>query len=60
MQATAETVSSDKPGTGDRLVQVTRVMRVLMDGRFTGYLKINFSRGAIAKLEKFEEILKGK
>jgi len=34
------------------------MIKVLMDIKFTGYLKVNFSRGTIGRVEKFEEILK--
>jgi hypothetical protein len=33
-------------------------LRVLNQDRFTGYIKVNFSQGAIGRVEKFEEILK--
>jgi hypothetical protein len=33
-------------------------MEALIESGFTGYLKINFTQGNIARIEKFEEILK--
>lgn len=30
----------------------------LLDKNFTGYVKVNYSQGAIGRVEKFEEILK--
>ncbi len=38
--------------------KIVDVIRSLMDKKFTGYIKINFTRGSIGKVEKFEEILK--
>jgi hypothetical protein len=32
--------------------------KVLMDKKFTGYIKINFTSGTVERVEKFEEILK--
>jgi len=34
------------------------LIKALIDKKFTGSIKINFSRGAVKKVEKFEEILK--
>jgi len=39
----------------DRLVAV---IKDLAAQKFTGYLKLNFSQGSLARVEKFEEILK--
>lgn len=33
-------------------------LRGLSEEKFTGYIKINFTQGSIAKVEKFEEVLK--
>lgn len=38
--------------------KVAAVIRDLTEQKFTGYLKLNFSQGTIARVEKFEEILK--
>ena len=29
-----------------------------MEKKFTGYIKLNFTRGRIGRIERFEEILK--
>ena len=42
----------------ERLEKVFRVLKVLMDNRFTGFVKLNFSQGTLGRVEKFEEILK--
>ena len=42
----------------DKLVRLVEVLRLLVDGKFTGYLKVNFSQGGIGRIEKFEEILR--
>jgi hypothetical protein len=34
------------------------MIKALMGKKFTGSIKINFSRGTVGKVEKFEEILK--
>ncbi|MDA8091395.1 MAG: hypothetical protein M0Z61_14400 [Nitrospiraceae bacterium] len=36
------------------------MITALADKKFTGYIKINFKRGSLGKVEKFEEILKKK
>ena len=41
--------------------KLERLIKYLDEGEcreFTGYIKINFSQGHIARIEKFEEILK--
>ena len=42
----------------DRLQRLWAAISRLMDGKFTGYLKINFTQGSVGRIEKFEEILK--
>lgn len=42
----------------DKLESLTGLMGTLMQGEFTGYLKINFSQGGVSRVEKFEEISK--
>ena len=42
----------------ERLDRVVRVLKVLMDNKFTGFIKLNFSQGTLGRVEKFEEILK--
>ena len=34
------------------------MIKALINTKFTGYIRINFSRGVIGSVEKFEEILK--
>lgn len=38
--------------------KIIELIKALMDKKFTGYIKINFTRGSVGKVEKFEEILK--
>ncbi len=40
------------------LSKIIDIINALMDNKFTGYIKINFTRGTIRSVEKFEEILK--
>jgi hypothetical protein len=42
----------------DKLKKIAETIMALMEKKFTGYLKVNFSRGNIGRIEKFEEILK--
>lgn len=42
----------------EKLTKLTDIIKALMDKKFTGYIKIRFSGGSLAKVEKFEEILK--
>ncbi|MEW6664919.1 MAG: hypothetical protein AB1512_06830 [Thermodesulfobacteriota bacterium] len=42
----------------EKIRRLTDVLRGLRDSRFTGYIKVNYSQGSIARVEKFEEILK--
>jgi len=39
----------------DRLKRLAEAIRTLIDGQFSGYIKINFSQGSIGRIEKFEE-----
>jgi hypothetical protein len=41
-----------------KLEKLNEVMQNMVDGEFTGHVKINFSQGGIGRIEKFEEILK--
>ncbi|MFZ2223232.1 MAG: hypothetical protein WAV26_00945 [Candidatus Deferrimicrobium sp.] len=41
-----------------KLESLTGLMTELIEGEFTGYLKINFSQGGVSRVEKFEEISK--
>jgi hypothetical protein len=42
----------------DKLDRLTEHLRTLREQKFTGYIKVNYSQGSIARIEKFEEILK--
>lgn len=42
----------------EKLTKIIDMIKALMDKKFTGYIKINFTRGTIGRVEKFEEILK--
>ena len=42
----------------DKLTRLLDIIKALMAKKFTGYIKIKFSRGNAGKVEKFEEILK--
>ena len=42
----------------DKVKKILDVIKSLMEKKFTGYLKVNFHRGQVGRIEKFEEILK--
>jgi len=42
----------------EKVTKIVEIIRALMDKKFTGYIKIKFTRGNAGKIEKFEEILK--
>jgi hypothetical protein len=42
----------------EKIAKIIDVLKALMNKKFTGYIKINFSRGSVERIEKFEEILK--
>ena len=42
----------------DRFKKLEQYLKELRAEKFTGYIKVNFSQGCIAKVEKFEEVLK--
>ena len=44
----------------EKLTKLIGMIQVLMDKKFTGSVKINFDRGTVGRVEKFEEILKKK
>ena len=48
----------EKKKKTDKLTKLWSVINGLISSEFTGYLKLNFTQGAIGKIEKFEEILK--
>jgi hypothetical protein len=41
-----------------KLYRLLEYLKDLNEENFTGYLKINFSQGSIARIERFEEISK--
>lgn len=40
----------------DRMTKLIEVIRKLIEGEVTGYIKINFTQGSLGRIEKFEEI----
>ena len=42
----------------EKLHKIIDIIKTLIDKRFTGYIKINFAKGSVERVEKFEEILK--
>ena len=40
----------------DRVTRLIEVIRKLIEGEFTGYVKINFTQGSLGRIEKFEEL----
>jgi len=47
-----------KMASDGKLMKIKEMLKALMDKKFTGYIRINFMRGTVAKIEKFEEIIK--
>lgn len=41
----------------EKLTRLLRHLDNLTDRRFTGYVKVNYTQGSIARIEQFEEIL---
>ena len=44
----------------DRLEKLVLAIRSLMENKFTGYIKLNFTQGSIGRIEKFEEFCTNK
>ena len=42
----------------EKITKIIDMIKALMNKKFTGYIKINFARGTVERVEKFEEILK--
>ncbi|HVP77600.1 MAG TPA: hypothetical protein VMV04_06870 [Thermodesulfobacteriota bacterium] len=42
----------------EKVKKIAETIMALMGRKFTGYIKLNFFRGEVARIEKFEEILK--
>jgi len=51
-------MKTDKNNQPGRLKKVAQYFKKLQAKNFTGYIKVNFSQGSIAKVEKFEKVLK--
>ncbi len=45
-----------KPGRTEKHERLFEMIRGLSADEFTGYLKVNFSQGAIGRIEKLEEL----
>ena len=44
----------------EKMTKIIEFLKILMDRKFTGSVKIKFSRGTVERVEQFEEILKSK
>jgi hypothetical protein len=44
----------------EKLTKIIDFLKTLMEKKFTGSIKIKFSRGSVERVEQFEEILKNK
>jgi hypothetical protein len=44
----------------ETLKKIIDFLKTLMDRKFTGSVKIKFTRGTVERVEQFEEILKNK
>lgn len=42
----------------ERMEKLVRVLHMLIETKFTGFVKLNFSQGNLGRVEKFEEILR--
>ncbi len=40
----------------DRMKRLIETIRTLLEGEFSGYIKINFSQGSLGRIEKSEEL----
>jgi hypothetical protein len=40
----------------DRMAKLSDTIRTLMEGEFSGYIKINFTQGSLGRVEKSEEL----
>jgi hypothetical protein len=40
----------------DRMNSLSEAIRMLVEGEFSGYLKINFTQGSLGRIEKSEEV----
>ncbi len=46
-----------KPEKLDKLQRLIDYLKEVNDEKFTGYIKVNYTQGAIGRIERFEEIL---
>ena len=53
-------MNMENRSVASRFVHLMEFLNSLNEGDFTGYVKINYSQGSIARVEKFEEVLKKK
>lgn len=53
----ARTGKAVKPPKPVKLQQLISYLETVNDQKFTGYIKVNFTQGAIGRIERFEEIL---
>ncbi len=52
--------ANSRKGLGDEpVIELVAFLADLKANRFTGYVRINFSQGALARVEKFEEVKLG-
>lgn len=58
LKVTRKTASPASSENHERLEKLFTMVRRLIDGKFTGYVKMNFTQGTLGRIEKFEEILK--
>ncbi|MEW5802597.1 MAG: hypothetical protein AB1847_10910 [bacterium] len=50
--------SKNKKNSTNKTAALLEYLKGLSEEKFTGYIKINFTQGCIARVEKFEEILR--
>lgn len=61
MKVVVKSANESRSGKQDeKLVRLVAELSKLMNEEFTGHIKINFSQGGIGRIEKFEEILRGR
>ena len=56
----SESDSPSRKKKQDKLDVIVRLLALLKEEEFTGWVKINFTQGSLGRVEKFEEVLKGK
>ncbi len=58
MKRMAQRKVDQLPAQPEKLTRLIKHFNTLKEGKFTGYIKVNFSQGNIGRVEQFEEILK--